>query len=296
MSSENTIPYVPETTNIIKRRSKGYEFTLSNVSVGIGSLFVLFVILCAAFPGLLAPYSPLAMNTDAILAPPSLSHPFGTDYFGRDVFSLVVYGSRSSFIIGIVSVIVGMLAGGLIGGLAGYIGGITDMVLMRLIDVLMTIPGILLALTISAALGPSLMNTILAVSVASIPSYARVFRSQVMSIKKRPFIDAARSIGTTHGHAFFRHVLPNSFSPMLVMGTIGVGSSILIGSGLSFLGLGMIEDIPDWGALLSQGRGYLTVAWWICTFPGIAITLLVVSVNLIGDALRDRFDPKNGMN
>jgi peptide/nickel transport system permease protein len=156
----------------------------------------------------------------------------------------------------------------------------------------MTIPGILLALAIAAALGPGLMNIVLAVAVSSIPGYARVMRGQLMSIKKRKYVEASRSIGTPEWRIFLWHLLPNSWSPLLVMATIGLGTSILIGSGLSFLGLGIIKEIPDWGALLSQGRGYLTVGWWISTFPGLAITLFVLSVNIIGDKLRDTFDPK----
>ncbi|ANY68018.1 D-ala-D-ala transporter subunit [Paenibacillus sp. BIHB 4019] len=256
------------------------------------ALIVLFIISCALFPSLIAPYSPTLMDTDQIMQPPSLQHVFGTDYFGRDVFSVVVHGSRDSLLIGFVSVLVGCVTGGAIGAIAGYIGGVVDAVFMRMIDVLMTIPGVLLALAIAAALGPSLMNVVLAVAAASIPGYARVMRGQIMSIKGRPFITASRSIGTSSLSIFVRHVLPNSLSPMFVMAAIGIGTAILTGAGLNFLGLGTIKEIPDWGALLSQGRGYLTVAWWICTFPGLAITLFVLSINILGDKVRDQLDPK----
>jgi peptide/nickel transport system permease protein len=163
---------------------------------------------------------------------------------------------------------------------------------MRLNDVLMTIPGILLALAIAGALGPSLFNIVLAVAVSSVPGYARVMRAQVLSIKSRTFVKASVSIGASPLRVFWKHVLPNSLSPLLVMAAIGIGTSILTGSGLSFLGLGVLREVPDWGTLLSQGRGYLTAAWWICTFPGLAITAFVLSVNMIGDRLRDHFDPK----
>lgn len=268
------------------------RLAVSELFVVAAALVVAFIILCAIVPGWIAPYLPTEMLTDQLLQAPSAAHLFGTDYFGRDIFSVVVYGSRDSLFIGFASVLVGGLAGGMIGVISGYVGGIVDTVLMRLIDVLMTIPGILLALAIAASLGPSLFNIVLAVAVSSIPGYARVMRGQMMSIKNRPFITASRSIGSSSIQILWKHVLPNSLSPLLVMATLGIGSSILTGSGLSFLGLGMIKEIPDWGTLLSQGRGYLTVAWWICTFPGLAITLFVISVNIIGDHVRDTLDPK----
>ncbi|RTE07860.1 ABC transporter permease [Paenibacillus whitsoniae] len=252
-----------------------------------GSYAVLaFLVLCALVPSWIAPYSPTSMLTDQLLQKPSLSHPLGTDQFGRDIWTLVIYGSRQSLIMGVVSV------GTLLGLVAGYWGGVVDSLFMRFNDILMTIPGILLAIAISVALGPSFFNVILAISVATIPGKARVVRSQVMAIRNRPFIDAARAVGTSHLEIMVRHILPNCFSPLLVMMTIGVGSSILVGTGLSFLGLGVIKEIPDWGYMLSQGRSYMTVAWWVATFPGLAITLLVIVVNLIGDELRDRMDPK----
>ncbi|QHT64139.1 ABC transporter permease [Paenibacillus lycopersici] len=255
-------------------------------------LIVLFLIVCALAPQWIAPYSPTDMQADRILHPPGAAYLFGTDYFGRDVFSVVVYGTRESLFIGFASVVVGGLAGSLIGALAGYFGKWTDGILMRIIDVFMTIPGVLLALAVASVLGPGLWNLILAVALASIPNYARIMRGQILSVKNRPFVTASRSIGASELPIFFRHVLPNSLSPLLVMACIGVGTSILTGSGLSFLGLGVIKEIPDWGALLSQGRGYLTVAWWICTFPGLAITLFVLAVNVIGDELRDALDPR----
>jgi len=268
------------------------RLAVSELFVVVAALVVAFIILCAVVPGLIAPYLPTEMLTDQLLQAPSAAHLFGTDYFGRDIFSVVVYGSRDSLFIGFASVIIGGLVGGLIGVISGYVGGIVDTILMRLIDVLMTIPGILLALAIAASLGPSLLNIVLAVAVSAIPGYARVMRGQMISIKSRPFIMASRSIGSSSIQILWKHVLPNSVSPLLVMATLGIGSSILTGSGLSFLGLGLIKEIPDWGTLLSQGRGYLTVAWWICTFPGLAITLFVISVNIIGDHVRDVLDPK----
>ncbi|WP_035155014.1 ABC transporter permease [Cohnella thermotolerans] len=253
---------------------------------------VLFLIACALVPQWIAPYSPTDMQADRILLPPGSAYWLGTDYFGRDVFSLIVYGARESLFIGFASVLVGGVSGALLGALSGYLGGWVDSVLMRIVDVIMTIPGVLLALAVAAGLGPGLWNIVLAVAIASLPNYARIMRGQILSVKSRPFITASRSIGASELSVFVKHVLPNSLSPLLVMACIGVGTSILTGSGLSFLGLGVLKEIPDWGALLSQGRGYLTVAWWICTFPGMAITLFVLSVNVIGDELRDALDPR----
>lgn len=269
-----------------KKVRKNFFFILFSIFI------IVFLNICALFPQWIAPYSPAKMLSSQVLQPPERSHWFGTDYFGRDVFSVVVYGTRYSLLIGYVSVLLGGLAGCLIGGIAGYIGGVVDVVVMRLIEILMTIPGILLALAFAAALGPSLFNTILAVSIASVPGYARVMRGQMISLRHRAYVLASRSIGSSHAFIFFRHILPNAWSPILVMATIGLGTSILTGAGLSFLGLSALKESPDWGTFLAQGRGYLTAAWWISTFPGLAITLFVLSVNIIGDQLRDYFDPK----
>lgn len=268
------------------------KLSLSKVLLGFSLFTLAFLVLCAIVPSWIAPYSPTDMMTDQLLKSPSFSHPLGTDQFGRDVWTLVIYGSQQSLVMGVVSVVIGGFIGTLFGLLAGYWGGIVDSLFMRFNDILMTIPGILLAIAISVALGPSFFNVILAISVATIPGKARVVRSQVISIRNRPFIDAARAVGTSHLEIMVRHILPNCFSPLLVMMTIGVGSSILVGTGLSFLGLGVVKEIPDWGYMLSQGRSYMTVAWWVATFPGLAITLLVIVVNLIGDEIRDRMDPK----
>ncbi|WP_240416313.1 ABC transporter permease [Paenibacillus periandrae] len=270
------------------------KVSFSNLLLGFSIFILAVLVIFAIVPQWVAPYSPTDMLTDELLKAPSLSHILGTDQFGRDVWSLIIYGSRQSLMIGVISVLIGGLIGTAIGLVAGYFGGVVDSVFMRINDVMMTIPGILFAIVIAVVLGPSFFNVILAISIASIPNKARVVRSQVITIRNRPFIDAARSIGTSHLEIMFRHILPNCFSPLLVMMTIGVGSSILVGTGLSFLGLGVIKEIPDWGYMLSQGRSYMTVAWWIATFPGLAITILVVVVNMIGDDLRDRMDPKKG--
>jgi peptide/nickel transport system ATP-binding protein len=232
------------------------------------------------------------MRSDAALLPPGAGHLFGTDQFGRDVLSLVVYGARPSLVIGLASVAVGCTAGVTIGLVAGYAGGWIDLALMRFVDIWMAIPGVLLAIALSTALGPSMVTTVLAVSVAAIPRYARVLRGQARTVRSGAFVEAARSFGASHAAIVWRHVLPHCAGPILVMAALGVGGSILVGSGLSFLGLGVNDERPDWGYLLTEGRGYLTVAWWTVTFPGLAITALVVSINTLGDALRARLDPR----
>jgi peptide/nickel transport system permease protein len=258
---------------------------LSDALVPASLLLLTFVLICAAFPSVVAPYLPTDMHTDSILLPPGQGYWFGTDQFGRDVFSLVVYGARQSVLIGIFAVSLGLTA--------GYAGGWIDTALMRVIDTWLAIPNILLAIALSTVLGPSLVNTIFAISITTIPRYARILRGQALSVRSRPFIEASRAAGASHFAILRKHVLPHCSVQIMVLATLGVASSILIGSGLSFLGLGVNDERPDWGYLLTQGRGYLTVAWWIVTFPGLAITSLVVSINLLGDALRRRFDPRS---
>jgi peptide/nickel transport system permease protein len=281
-----------------KREFRGHSnlverFRVSNLLVLFSLLMLACVVACAVFPSAIAPSLPTDMHADAILARPSGAHFFGTDQFGRDVFSLVVYGARQSVLIGVFAVLISCTFGVSIGLTAGYAGGWIDTVLMRFIDIWMSIPYILLAIALSTVLGPSLRNTILAISLATIPRYARVLRGQALAVRSRPFIEASRAAGASHWAILRRHILPHCSAQILVLATLGVGSSILIGSGLSFLGLGVNDERPDWGFLLTQGRSYLTVAWWTVTYPGLAITSLVVSVNLLGDALRRHFDPRS---
>jgi peptide/nickel transport system permease protein len=253
---------------------------------------VLAMIACALVPGSLAPFDPTDMDSDAILQAPGLVHLLGTDHFGRDVFSLLIYGSRQSLLLGACAVLVGGGLGGLIGLVSGYAGRWVDMAMMRLLDIWMSVPDMLLAIVVAAGLGASFTNTILAVGLVTIPRYARLMRAQVISIRNRPFVEASRSIGSSHTRIAVQHVLPHTLPAMMVMATLGVGSAILIGASLSFIGLGVVDDRPDWGFLLSQGRSYLSAAWWFATFPGLAITALVIAINVLGDGLRDRLDPE----
>ncbi len=260
--------------------------------LGLSLLLLGFVAACSLVPQWIAPYVPTDMDSNAVLHAPGAAHWFGTDQFGRDVFSLVVHGARQSLLIGLAAVLIGSTVGVSLGLLAGYAGGWIDTLLMRFTDVWMAIPNLLLAIALATALGPSLTNTIIAISIASIPRYARVLRSQAIAVRSRAFVEAARAGGASHFAILRGHILPHCMAPILVMSTLGIGSAILAGSSLSFLGMGVNDELPDWGYLLTQGRGYLTVAWWTVTFPGLAITALVIAVNLLGDDLRRRLDPR----
>jgi peptide/nickel transport system permease protein len=260
--------------------------------VVVGSLLVIaFILICAVAPHLVAPNLPTEMDSDAILLPPARGRLFGTDQFGRDVFSLVVYGARQSVLTGISAVLLASTIGASFGLVAGYAGGWLDMVMMRIVDVWMSIPPILLAIALATALGASRSSTILAISVLAVPRFARVLRGQALAARSRPFIEAARVSGASHWAILRGHVLPHCLAPLLVLATLSIAYAVVMSSTLSFLGLGVNDECPDWGYLLAQGRGYLTVAWWTVTFPGLAVTALVVSVNLLGDALRRRTDP-----
>lgn len=284
----------------IRPLSKGRTISLSFPK--IETVFLIFSVLIigiftlfSLIPHWIAPYSPEEMVQENILLAPSLNHLLGTDYFGRDVLSLVIYGSKSSLLVGVSAVVVSSIVGTFIGVIAGYFGGIFDVILMRVVEVIQTIPSILLALALAIALGPKFSSVVIAIAVAAIPFYARVMRAQIVIIKNRTFVLAARSIGTSNITIFFKHILPNSLSPLLVIATNGLGTAILTSAGLSFLGLGITSSIPDWGLLLAQGRSYLASGWWISTFPGLAIALFVLAVNIVGDSLRDYYDPKRVM-
>ena len=260
----------------------------------VGAAIVALVVIVAVSAPLLAGHDPLAQDLAQQAQAPSAAHWFGTDAFGRDMFALVVYGARQSLLIGLSAVAVAGAVGVGFGLLAGYVGGWVDTVLMRVIDIWMAIPGLLLAIALATALGPGIVNIILAISVAAAPRYARVLRGQAMAVRSRAFVEAARAGGASHLAILRGHILPHCLGQIMVLATLGVGMSILVGASLSFLGLGVNDARPDWGTLLTQGRGYMTVAWWTVTFPGLTMTLLVIAINLLGDALRRRVDPRRG--
>jgi len=259
----------------------------------IGGLVILILlILVALLAPLIAPFDPIKIDTNHYLFSPGSPYFFGTDQYGRDVFSRVLYGSRISLVIGLISVGIASVIGVTVGLVSGYYGGWVDGLLMRLIDIMLAFPGILLALGIVSMLGPSLRNVMIAVGISSIPTYARLTRGSVLSAKHELYVDAAHVIGVPNRLIVSRHILPNVVAPVIVAATLGVGAAILWAAALSFLGLGAQPPTAEWGRMLSDGRQYLRDQWWISTFPGLAIMVTVLAMNMLGDGLRDALDPR----
>lgn len=265
---------------------------LANRMAVIGLAIVSFLVLVAIFAPLLAQGDPNEMLLTDRFIPPSSEHLLGTDEFGRDLLTRIIYGSRVSLRVGLISVGIALISGSLIGLLAGYFGGWFDMVSQRIIDVALAFPALILALAIMAVLGPNLRNVIIALGIGSIPVYTRVMRSEVLALRQADFVDAARAAGAGHLRLMLRHILPNALSSIVVISTLGIGSAILGSAGLSFIGIGAQPPTPEWGVMLATGRQYLAHEWWIATFPGIAIALTVLGFNLLGDGLRDALDPR----
>lgn len=257
-----------------------------------GALLWLAVVLVAAIvPAVFSSGDPTALNPAmALRAPGAEGFLLGSDHYGRDIVTLLAYGARMAVVIGLTATALGFAIGTLLGLIAGYAGGWLDMVIGRFIDMLMCFPGVLLAMIIAAGLGASTTNLIIAVGISAVPGFARVMRGQAMTVRSRLFIEAADSVGFSPWRILWRHMLPNALAPSVVMATVTVGTSIVAAASLSFLGLGVRSEIPDWGQLLALGQPYLSSAWWITTFPGIVLTLTVIAVSLAGDWLRDRFD------
>ena len=237
-------------------------------------------------------YNPYQMNIFTKLQPPSLGHPFGTDQLGRDVLARIIYGAKISVQVGLMAVVLSGLIGTILGMLAGYFGGIFDDIMMRVVDILLAFPGIILAIAVAGFLEPSLINVIIALSVKSWVSYARLMRSKVMTIKGSEYIKAVHILGGSNYRILFKHLLPNAITPIIVQATMDLGAMMIAEAGLSFLGLGPQPPLPSWGNMLSLGRTYMINAWWLAVFPGIAIFLTVIGFNLLGDTLRDAYDPK----
>jgi peptide/nickel transport system permease protein len=258
-----------------------------------GGVLMLLMVVTAVTADLLQTHDPIATEAPATLAPPSAEHWLGADHLGRDIYSRIVHGARVSLIVGVLSTLLGSVFGGIIGLLSGYFGGRIDLVAQRFMDILQGLPLLVLALVMSASLGPSIQNVIIAISIPIIPRAARVIRASVISIREMQYVEAARALGLQHMRIAFRHILPNTVGPFIVLCTAQLGSAILVEAALSFLGLGIPEPYPSWGRMLSVSAAeYAQKAPHLVLFPGIAISLAVFGANLLGDALRDTLDPR----
>lgn len=290
---------MPKMNNDVQKNSShsGYWsnawIRLKKNRTAIFSLILLMVlILTAVFAKYIAPYPYDLQNPDEAFLSPSAKHWLGTDNFGRDILSRIIYGSRISLFVGFSSIFFAIIVGGLLGAIAGYYSGKTDNILMRAMDILMAIPGLLLAITLAAAFEPGLSNVIIAIGVAEVPFYARVLRSSVLSIKEQEFIEAAKCIGASDSRIILKHIIPNCLAPIIVQSTLGMAGAILSVASLSFLGLGIQPPTPEWGSMLSNARQHILNYPHMVIFPGLAIMLTIFTLNILGDGLRDALDPR----
>lgn len=258
----------------------------------VGAAVVLGVVVVAALAPVLAPYPPDEVDFASRLLPPGPQHWFGTDELGRDILSRVIWGSRASVGAGFLIVAVAVSVGLVVGSISGYFGGRLDTAIMRLMDIVLGFPSLILAMALAAALGPNLTNAMLAVAFVRIPVYVRLVRGQSLQVREREFVKGARCFGASHLWIIVRHVLPNSISPVIVQATLDIGGAILTASALSFLGLGAQPPLSEWGAMVASGRRFILDQWWYPTFPGLAIFVTAMGFNLCGDGLRDLFDPR----
>lgn len=296
MTQSQTVSLTQNKPSSFKRWSR---LLLRSKTGTVGFFIVLFVFLVAIFAPLLAPHDPAAINAANMLKPPfwmeggNTANLLGTDNLGRDILSRIIYGSQISLLVGITSVVVAGIIGVTIGLIAGYYGGFIDNLLMRLVDSFLAIPTILFALVILSVFGPSVMTLIFVLGATNWVNYARLVRGEVLTIKERDFVRAARSIGVKNNKIIIRHLLPNVISSFIVISTLSVATTIILEASLSFLGLGVQPPTVSWGSILSDGRDYLATSWWLATFPGLAITITVLGIIFLGDWLRDVLDPRS---
>jgi len=258
-----------------------------------GAVIVVVFMLAALFADVVAPFDPTSTNARGSLAPPGSTYWLGADFMGRDVFSRIVHGARISLAVGVGATTLGCVLGVAVGLMSGYLGGWVDLVAQRVMDIMQSLPLLVMALVMAASLGPSLRNTIIAIAIPLVPNIARVIRSSTLSLREQPFVEAARATGMRELRIAVRHVLPNTLAPLIVLATAQLGSAILTEASLSFLGVGVPEPHPSWGRMLSESAAeYVRTAPWLVIFPGIAISLAVFGTNLLGDALRDMLDPR----
>lgn len=261
----------------------------------VGALIVILFVAVAVFAGMITSFDPLTTNSKAALARPGGEHLLGADFMGRDMFARIVYGARISLMVSVGATALGCLGGVIIGLSSGFFGGWFDLIAQRFIDILQSLPLLVMALVMAAALGPSLHNTIIAISIALVPNIARVIRSNTLSLRELPFVEAARAVGMSEIRIAVTQVLPNTLAPLIVLATAQLGSAILVESSLAFLGLGVPEPHPSWGRMLSESAAdYVRTAPWLVIFPGLAISAVVFGTNLLGDAIRDMLDPRQG--
>ncbi|MEW6558162.1 MAG: ABC transporter permease [Elusimicrobiota bacterium] len=265
---------------------------LGNKLAKIGFLILLVLILIAVFSPLISTHNPIEGNILQRVQPPSKNHFLGTDELGRDVFSRMVYGTRISITVGIIAVAISVVIGTLLGIISGYLGGKTDTIIMRFVDIMLCFPTFFLILMVIAFLEPSIYNVMIVIGLTSWTGLARLVRGETLSVKERDFILAAKGLGLLQGRILFVHILPNVIAPIIVAGILGVGSAILTESGLSFLGLGVQPPTPSWGNILTSGKDYIHIAWWLSVFPGLAILITVLGWNFLGEGLRDVLDPR----
>jgi peptide/nickel transport system permease protein len=266
---------------------------MKNKLAVVGGILVMLVFVLSIFAPFMEPFRhPEKIDINNILVGPSFSHPLGTDDLGRDVLARMLWGGRISLEVGFVAVGIATIIGIILGSIAGYYGGWIDSLIMRAVDIMLSIPTIFLVLAVIAILEPSILNIMIVIGLTSWMEPARLIRAEFISLKEREFVLAARAIGASDGRIIIRHVLPNGLSPILVSATMGIGGAILIESALSFLGLGVQPPTPSWGSLLSSGKDNIEIAWWLSAFPGLAILITVLGYNLLGEGLRDAFDPR----
>ena len=284
-------------TKQTKKRSQLVEIwqrLRRNKMAMIGLAILIMLALGAIFADIICDYDTMVIKQDIAnrLQGPSAQHWFGTDEFGRDIFARILHGSRVSLVVGIISVSIALILGGSFGAFAGFYGGKVDMIIMRVMDVFLAIPSILLSMTIVAALGTDLVYVMLAIGISSVPNYARIVRAAVMSVKDQEFVEASRAMGASNATIIFKEILPNCLAPIIVQATLSVAGAILSTASLSFIGLGVQPPDPEWGAMLSSGRQYMRDALHLTLFPGLAIVITILALNLLGDGLRDALDPR----
>ena len=258
----------------------------------MGMATALAVVVVALMAPVLAPYSPSQPNPAQRLQPPSLVHPMGTDELGRDILSRVIWGARASVGAGVLVTVIAAAVGLLIGSAVGYLGGWVDALVMRIMDIILSFPSLVLAMALAAALGPSFTSAMLAVAFVRTPLYTRLARGQALSLRERDFVRAARTFGSSNAWIILRHILPDTVPTIVVQATLGIGEAVLIASSLSFIGLGAQPPMAEWGAMVATGRRFLLEQWWLATFPGLAIFITTIAFNLAGDGLRDLLDPR----